>query len=378
MADLPHAPVSVEDREKKIIQTSIVGILANVFLSSIKAITGLATGSIAVILDAVNNLSDALSSVVTIIGTKLASKRPDKKHPLGHGRIEYLSTSIVSMLVLYAGITALVESVKKILHPEKPDYSLASLLIITAAVIVKILLGWYVKSVGRKVNSASLIASGSDATFDAVLSFSVLVSAVLSLTLHLNLEAWVGVVIAAFIIKAGIEMLLDAVDDIVGHRIEMETIHSVKETILSTEPDVSGVYDLILHSYGPEKLIGSVHIEIPDTMTADQIDVLERRIADRVYADHGILLAGIGIYSHNTSNDEVAEMRANVTRIATNRDGVLQVHGFNADLKEKTMRFDIILDFGVKDRDSLFLEIVEEIHEAYPEYQLRPTLDLDI
>ena len=378
MADLPHAPVSVEDREKKIIQTSIVGILANVFLSSIKAITGLATGSIAVILDAVNNLSDALSSVVTIIGTKLASKRPDKKHPLGHGRIEYLSTSIVSMLVLYAGITALVESVKKILHPEKPDYSLASLLIITAAVIVKILLGWYVKSVGRKVNSASLIASGSDATFDAVLSFSVLVSAVLSLTLHLNLEAWVGVVIAAFIIKAGIEMLLDAVDDIVGHRIEMETIHSVKETILSTEPDVSGVYDLILHSYGPEKLIGSVHIEIPDTMTADQIDVLERRIADRVYADHGILLAGIGIYSHNTSDDEVAEMRANVTRIATNRDGVLQVHGFNADLKEKTMRFDIILDFGVKDRDSLFLEIVEEIHEAYPEYQLRPTLDLDI
>ncbi len=378
MADLPHAPVSVEDREKKIIQTSIVGILANVFLSSIKAITGLATGSIAVILDAVNNLSDALSSVVTIFGTKLASKRPDKKHPLGHGRIEYLSTSIVSMLVLYAGITALIESVKKILHPEKPDYSLASLLIITAAVIVKILLGWYVKSVGRKVNSASLIASGSDATFDAVLSFSVLVSAVLSLTLHINLEAWVGVVIAAFIIKAGIEMLLDAVDDIVGHRIEMETIHSVKETILSTEPDVSGVYDLILHSYGPEKLIGSVHIEIPDTMTADQIDVLERRIADRVYADHGILLAGIGIYSHNTSNDEVAEMRANVTRIATNRDGVLQVHGFNADLKEKTMRFDIILDFGVKDRDSLFLEIVEEIHEAYPEYQLRPTLDLDI
>ena len=113
-------------------------------------------------------------------------------------------------------------------------------------------------------------------------------------------------------------------------------------------------------------------------MTADQIDVLERRIADRVYADHGILLAGIGIYSHNTSDDEVAEMRANVTRIATNRDGVLQVHGFNADLKEKTMRFDIILDFGVKDRDSLFLEIVEEIHEAYPEYQLRPTLDLDI
>ncbi len=378
MEKVSTAPVSVDAREKKIVRTSVLGILANVLLAAFKAIVGLATHSIAVVLDAVNNLSDALSSVVTIIGTKLASKTPDKKHPLGHGRIEYLSTTIVSMLVLYAGVTAIVESIKKIIHPESPDYSPVSLLIIAVAVLVKVFLGRYVKSIGEKVHSDSLIASGSDATFDAILSFSVLVTALLSLTLHINLEAWVGVAIAVFIIKAGIEMLLDALDDIVGHRVDFETIHGVKKTILESEPDVSGVYDLILHSYGPEKLIGSVHVEIPDSYTAEQIDALERRIAEKVYAEHNIILAGIGIYSRNLSDDETAAMRSAVTKIASAHDGVLQLHGFYLNKTEKIMNFDIILDFSVKDRDSLFMEIVQEIHEAFPEYQLRPTLDLDI
>ena len=371
-------PASVDAREKKIVRTSILGILANTMLAAFKAIVGMATHSIAVVLDAVNNLSDALSSIVTIIGTKLASRNPDKKHPLGHGRIEYLSTTIVSMLVLYAGVTAIVESVKKIIRPEAPDYSPVSLLVISVAVLVKVFLGRYVKSVGEKVNSDSLIASGSDATFDAILSFSVLVTALISLTLHINLEAWVGVAIAVFIIKAGIEMLLDALDDIVGHRIDIETIHGVKKAILDSESDVSGVYDLILHSYGPEKMIGSVHVEIPDHYTAEQIDALERRIAEKVYAEHNIILAGIGIYSRNISDDETAAMRSAVTKIASAHDGVLQLHGFYLNKTEKIMNFDIILDFSVKDRDGLFMEIVQEIHEAFPDYQLRPTLDLDI
>ena len=160
------------DRNKVIIRTSIIGIIANIFLAAFKAAVGLAANSIAVVLDAVNNLSDALSSIVTIIGTRLANKLPDRKHPLGHGRIEYLSAMLVSALVLYAGITALIESVKKIITPEEADYSMVSLIVIASAVIVKILLGRYVKAQGEKVNSGSLIASGSDATFDAILSAS--------------------------------------------------------------------------------------------------------------------------------------------------------------------------------------------------------------
>ena len=176
-----------ENRDQVIIKTSILGIAANIFLSAVKAIFGLMSNSIAIILDAVNNLSDALSSVITIVGTKLASKKPDKKHPLGYGRIEYLSAMTVAVIVLYAGITSLVESIRKIIRPQTADYSTVTLLIIVAAVIVKLILGRYVTHVGKKVNSGSLIASGKDASFDAILSASVLVSAIVYVPVLLKL-----------------------------------------------------------------------------------------------------------------------------------------------------------------------------------------------
>ncbi|MBO4407630.1 MAG: cation diffusion facilitator family transporter, partial [Clostridia bacterium] len=176
-----------EKREKTIVKTSIVGIITNLFLVGFKAFVGLVSNSIAVILDAVNNLSDALSSVVTIIGAKLGAKQPDKKHPLGYGRIEYLSSMIVAALVLYAGITSLVESVKKIVTPEAADYGPVSIIIISVAIVVKLILGMYVKKQGEKVKSGALSASGADALFDAVLSLSVLASAIVYLVFGLSL-----------------------------------------------------------------------------------------------------------------------------------------------------------------------------------------------
>ena len=160
------------NREKVVIRTSILSILSNVVLAGFKAFVGLLANSIAIISDAVNNLSDALSSFITIIGTKLAGKAPDKKHPYGYGRIEYMTSFIVSAIVLYAGITALVESIKKIIHPEVADYSYITLIILISGIIVKFLLGLYVKKKGREVNSDSLVASGSDAFNDAILSIS--------------------------------------------------------------------------------------------------------------------------------------------------------------------------------------------------------------
>ena len=155
------------NREKTIIRTSVIGILANVFLAAFKAFVGLTANSIAIVMDAVNNLTDAASSVITIVGTKLAGKEPDKKHPFGYGRIEYLSATLISMLVLYAGVTALIESARKIVQPDVPDYSPTALVIVAVAVVVKIVLGRYVKHVGEKVNSDSLKNSGADATLDS-------------------------------------------------------------------------------------------------------------------------------------------------------------------------------------------------------------------
>ena len=366
-----------QNREKIIVRTSILGILANILLAGFKAAVGTLTNSIAVTLDAVNNLTDALSSIITIAGAKLSGRAPDKNHPLGHGRIDYLSATIVAALVLYAGITALVESVKKIIHPEAPAHTGMSLIILAVAVAVKIVLGLYVQHTGKKVRSGALLASGKDALFDAILSASVLLSAVLFLAFDVNVEAYVGALISVLIIKSGVGMLLEALNEILGKRVDRDFLSAIRKTICE-DADVHGAYDLILHNYGEDKYIGSVHVEVDDTMTAEQIDRMERRIADRVFTEHGVLLTGIGIYAACTRDDETAAIRTDVTRRVMAHDGVLQIHGFYADPAQKRMQFDVILDFALEDRHAALEAIRNEICSAYPEYTVNVILDLDI
>ena len=371
--DLASAVVS---RDKTIVRTSIIGIIANVFLAGFKAVIGLFANSIAIVLDAVNNLSDALSSVITIIGTRLANKKPDKEHPLGHGRAEYLTAVVVAAIVLYAGITSLVESVKKIIHPETADYSTVGLIIIGAAIVVKLLLGQYVKKKGKEANSAALEASGSDALFDAILSASVLVSAIIFLTTGLSLEAWVGVIIAGFIIKAGIEMMMDTINDILGRRADPELSFQIKSVLLE-EPEVRGVYDLFINDYGPDRNYASLHVELPDTMTVDQVDVLTRRAQIAVYQKTGVILTGVGVYSYNTSDNEAAQIRNAVQEKVLSHPWALQMHGFYADTKAKSMRFDVVLSFDVDHKEGMET-LQNEIEALYPDYQVVIVGDVDI
>ena len=367
---------SEQNRNKVIIRTSIIGILTNVLLTAFKAVIGIISNSIAVTLDAVNNLSDALSSIITIVGTKLAGKLPDKKHPLGYGRIEYLSAMIVSGIVLYAGITAAVESVKKIIHPEKPNYSIISLVIIAVAVIVKIILGRYVKAKGEQVNSGSLVASGSDAMFDAILSGSVLASAIIFMMSGLSLEAYVGVVIAGFIIKAGIEMMMETLNEILGVRADKEKTDKIKE-LLSEEPEVRGAYDLIMYNYGPDKDFASVHLEVPDTMTTREFDKLTRRLERKVYKETGVVLAGVGLYSYNTSNEEAADMQKEVRDRVMKHNWAIQFHGFYVDTETKEMTFDVVMNFDIKPKEGIQI-IYDEIKAAYPEYDIQIAPDVDV
>ena len=365
-----------EKRDDVIFRTSVIGIVANVLLAAFKAAVGFAVNSIAVILDAVNNLSDALSSVITIVGAKLSVKLPDKKHPLGYGRIEYLSAMIVSGIVLYAGITSAVESVKKIIRPETPEYNMVSLTIIAVAVVVKIILGKYVKAQGRKVNSGSLVASGSDAMFDAVLSFSVLISAIIFLTCKVSLEAYVGAVISIFIIKAGIEMMKETVNEILGRRPDKETTSAVKR-IMGEEPSVRGAYDLILYNYGPDRIYASAHLELPDTMTVEEVDRLTRKLERRVYKETGVVLAGIGVYSHNTADTEAAKIRNDVSEKVLAHDWTLQVHGFHVDTSTREMRFDVVLSFDIRPKEGVEI-LHKEIQTAYPQYDLQIVPDVDV
>ena len=369
-------PAGVKSRDAVIVRTSIIGILANVFLAAFKAVVGLASNSIAIVMDAVNNVSDAASSVITIVGTKLAGKEPDRKHPFGYGRIEYLSAMIISMLVLYAGVTAFVESVKKIIEPDTPDYSAATLIIVAVAVVVKIVLGRYVKRVGEKVNSDSLVNSGEDATLDSVISASTLVAAAIYLIFHISLEAWLGAVIALVIIKSGIEMLRDTLSQILGERADAELAREIRETVTSY-PEVSGAYDLVLHNYGPDSYNGSVHIEVPDTLSADDLDKLLRKITLDVVQKHNVILTAIGVYSINTKNPEAVKAREKVTAIVMSHEHVLQIHGFYYDQPEKMIRFDIIVSFSAPDRHRVYREVCEAVQAAYPDHTLQVVMDTD-
>lgn len=365
------------DRKKKIVKTSIVGILVNVLLAAFKAVIGVISGSIAIVLDAVNNLSDALSSVITIVGTKLAGKQPDKKHPYGHGRIEYFSALIIAMIVLYAGITSLKESIEKIIDPTKPNYGAIGLIIIAVAVLTKIVLGRYVERVGKEVNSDSLVASGKDAILDSVISASTLVAAGIFLLWGISLEAWLGAIISLVIIKSGFDMVRETTSEILGERIDSEITIKVRKIITEFE-DVHGAYDLILHNYGPDKLMGSVHIEVPDTYSMKELDVLERKIVRKVYEETGVILEGIGIYSVNTEDEHALEIQKEIKKIVFSHEHVLQLHGFYLNEIEKTIHFDIIIAFEAPNRIELYREICKEVQEKYPEYGLYIVLDNDM
>lgn len=365
------------DRNKKIIQTSIIGIVTNVLLAGFKAVVGVITGSIAIVLDAVNNLSDALSSVITIVGTKLANKAPDKKHPFGHGRVEYITAAIIAIIVSYAGITSLVESVKKIINPIVPEYNTVSLVIVAVAVLVKIVLGTYVKKVGENVNSGSLVASGEDAKLDAVISTTTLIAAIIFIVAHVSLEAWLGAIISIVIIKSGYEMISETISQILGERVERQLSHDVKRAVVSFD-EVLGAYDLSLHNYGPDRYVGSIHIEVDEDMGMARLDQLQREIFYKVQKETGVGLEGIGIYCKNKKDSNADKLRKELSNFVKTFDYVKPIHGFYYDEEKQFVNFDVVISFDAPDRKKLFADIKSALSEKYPQYTFNLNLDIDL
>lgn len=366
-----------QNRDALIVRTSVVGILTNLFLAAFKAAIGIFSNSIAVTLDAVNNLSDAGSSIITIVGTKLAAKPADRQHPFGYGRIEYLTAAIIAVIVLYAGITSLSESIQKIIHPETPSYSMLALTIITVGVLVKYGLGKYVKKNGQMVHSDSLINSGQDALLDAVISASTLAAAVIFILFHVSLEAYLGAVISVFIIKSGLEMLRDTLSQILGQRADPSLIVKIKK-ITDSFPEVHGTYDVVLQDYGPDYYTGSLHIEVDDTLTACDIDRLNKQITYRVYEELNIILTAISVYAVNTQDETIITMRKTIADIAFRHENILQMHGFYVDQSEKVIRFDLVISFDEPDRMALCQTIRSEVQKAYPDYKIYIVVDNDI
>ena len=360
-------------RSKQIIRTSVIGIVTNVLLAGFKALVGLLAHSVAIVLDAVNNLSDALSSVITIIGTKLSVRPADKEHPFGYGRVEYFTAIIISAIVLTTGITSLVESVKKIINPTQPDYTTITLIVIVAAIVTKLVLGWYVRKQGQKLESDALIASGSDALFDAVITLATLISAGIMLIWNVSLDGYLGVLISAVIIKAGIEMLASPINQLLGASASAQLTHQIKSEILELE-GVQGVYDIILHGYGPNVSIGSLHISVPDTMDAHQIHGLTRRISEMMAARHGIIMT-VGIYAIATGNNCHAELQKTIIQTLSQQAHVIQVHAFYYSESDNRISVDVVPDHTVTDDQAFINSLIERLKPSLNDQQITIVID---
>ncbi|MBE6340562.1 MAG: cation transporter [Bacteroidales bacterium] len=360
-------------RANKIIRTSIVGIVANVLLATFKAVVGILANSVAIIMDAVNNLSDALSSVITIIGAKLSTRPADREHPFGYGRIEYFSAIIIAIIVLSAGITSLIESVKKIFNPTEPSYTTTTLIVIVVAIVVKIILGLYVKRQGKNLKSDALIASGSDALFDAIVTLSTLVSAGIMLIWNVSIDGILGALISIVIIKAGVEMLVSPVNELLGARVSQELIHGIKQEVKEFD-GVKGVFDIILHNYGPDVLIGSLHINVIDTMTANEIHGLTLRISQQLFERHGII-ATIGVYSIATGTGKRSELQNTVIQCLSKHKELVQIHGFYYFENEHKLSVDIVPDISINNDEALQTQLTDELKQIIPDEEITIVID---
>lgn len=363
------------DREKRIIKVSLQGILLNLFLVVFKAIVGLIANSISVILDAVNNFSDMISAVVTIVGAKLSHKAPDKEHPYGHGRIEYLAATIISVIVAAAGVMALKESFEKIINPVKADYSIATIIVVIVAIFAKFFFAGYIKKIGKEINSQTLVATGADAFMDALLAFSTLVGAMLSMIWNLSVEGYIGVLISIVILKSAISILKETINSVIGSRPDAELSKKLKEKINSYE-GVCGTYDLMLHSYGPDRLVGSAHITVKDSMTARDIHGLTRMISEDILDEYGIILT-LGIYALNESG-EAGKIKADLENILKEYKEIINLHGFYVNEEIKRVSFDLIFDFKCKNREEIKKEVKDKLREKYPDYRSHVLIDSDI
>ena len=368
--------MSSEARNKKIIKTSIIGIIANFILVIFKVAVGFLSGSIAIILDAVNNLSDTLSSIVTIAGVKFANRAPDKNHPLGHGRFEYLGTAMIATVISYIGFTAVFESIGKIINPNEVNYTFITFLVVSVSVIIKILIGRYYKKIANQVDSDSLKNSGFDAMMDALISAATIVAGLIYVIWGISIEAYLATLISVFIIYSGFRMLRESFSVILGERVDSDLSRRIKQAICEID-GVYGAYDLLIHDYGTGRSYASVNIDVLDTLSVVEVDDISREVRRLVGQRFRIYVSSVGIFPINTKDRHTVEVRNNIKAMMLMNDHIRQIHGFRIDEKAKEITFDVVIDFSVEDQNALRRRIIKELKRVYPDYHFVISIDLD-
>ncbi len=340
--------------------SSITGIVLNLILAGAKYAAGVLSGSISITADAINNLSDAGSSIVAFFGVKISAKPADKDHPYGHGRVEYISALIVSFFVLFMGIELLKDSIAKIISPEPVTFSFLSLAILIISIICKLWLGLFNKKLGKKINSAPMMAVMKDSFSDCLATGVAAVSIIVSAFSDINIDGYLGVVVAMFIFVAGFGILKDTLGDILGRAPEEEFINEITDKIMSY-PHVCGVHDMIIHDYGPSCRFASVHAEVPsdcDFMELhDIIDSIERDI----YNEFG-MLTSIHMDPIVINDERINELRKTTADTVASIDGRLTIHDFRVveGPTHTNLIFDVLLPSDMKRSDREICQKIEE------------------
>lgn len=362
-------------RDGMIAVASGIGIIVNLLIAAVKILIGLAASSIAIISEGANNATDALSSVLTLIGTKVAGKHPDRNHPFGYRRIEYLTGLVVSVLILVTGIEMLISSVKLVFEPEPLSVSFVSIGIIAVSAVIKFFVGVYMIRMGKKTGSSALEAVGIEGRNDSFASVISIVSALIFLFFDVSLDAYAGILISALIVKAGCGVLKETLSELIGRAGEKELADKLYKEIRKTD-GIIGAADMMLHNYGPDTWSGSVNLEIDHKKNIGEVYQFLRELQLRLMREYSVVMV-FGIYGVDNDNPGIKAIRTEITSFIKQKEHLKSFHALYLEPKSNTLYCDFVVDYELQDWDGLRKEFAAYMMERWPQYHLELTIETE-
>ena len=367
--------LSTSERKKLILKTSLAGIAVNILISATKIIIGISVSSMAVISEGINNAADAGSSVLTFAGTKLAGKAPDEKHPFGYGRIEYLTSIVVGVMILIAGSEILQESVRAVLHPSEMNVSAVMLFAVAAAAAAKLALETFTVKVGRRTGAASLTAVGEESRHDALFSVLTIGSALLYLYKGIMLDGYISIFFSLTVIRIGVLTLKDAVSELLGRPGQKELADRLYAEIRKTDGIINAA-DMMLHNYGPDAWSGSVNIEVDHSHTIGEVYSFVHKLQLRIMHEYNVTMV-FGIYAIDNDHEEIRCLRCCIAEFVRNYEHLKSYHALYFESDTGIIYCDFVVDYKLKDREQLDTDFKAYMAEHYPGHPVELTIETD-
>ncbi len=361
-------------REGVVSATSVLSVIVNLFVALLKVVVGLLASSIAIISEGVNNATDALSSILTLVGTRLAQKSPDAKHPFGYGRIEYLTNMVIASFILVGGFEMLISSIRLIFEPETLSISYVSLFVVAASAIIKYVLGVYTINTGKRVGSGSLEAVGVDCRNDSFVSLVTIVSSLIYLLTSFSVDTFAGVFTSCLIIKAGVEILKDTIAELLGQPADEELVRRLYKEIRSTEGIVNAV-DMVLHNYGPDAYTGSCNVEVDHKMSVAEIYEILRPLQIRLFNELHVAMV-FGIYAVDTDSKRSHTLRSQIASYVQKHEHIKSYHAIYSDEKSNRIYCDLVVDYEA-DRAQVYQDFTSYLNELYPDKEIQVNIDTE-